>query len=103
MLRPAGVVSGRRADHLGTDRRLVPPGADGNRTQDNDATTRRPDLLEETKRPDSLPDLTDSNPPVCVLLYPEGGAGMQIFGSKCPRGRGHAHPLDGGKGGVKLL
>ena len=27
---------------------------------------------------------------------------MQISGSKCPRGRGHAHPLDGGKGGVKL-
>ena len=25
MLRPAGVVSGLRADHLGTDRRLVPP------------------------------------------------------------------------------
>ena len=58
MLRPAGVVSGPRGDRLGTDRRLVPPEADGNRTQDDGATTRRPDLLEETKRPDSLPDLT---------------------------------------------
>ena len=28
-LRPAGVVSGPRADDLGTDRRLVPPEADG--------------------------------------------------------------------------
>ena len=48
MLRPAGVVSGPRADRLGTDRRLVPPEADSNWTQDDDATT----------RPASLPDLT---------------------------------------------
>ena len=39
MLRPAGVVLGPRADRLGTDRRLVPPEADGNRTQDDDAPT----------------------------------------------------------------
>ena len=43
MLRPAGVVSGPQADRLGTDRMLVPPESDGNRTQDDDAPTKGPD------------------------------------------------------------
>jgi len=62
--------------------------------------------LEETKRPASLPDLTlrlDLLQPARVCPFiPRGRAGMQIFGSKRPRGRGHARPLDGGKGGVNL-